>query len=117
VCFIGKSIDPDDLAAAVRALLSDAVRLGHTGRPTNGATAPGAAAATSVAERLLTRRELEILRLTAEGLSNGQMAKSLWVAEQTVKFHLSNIYRKIDVRNRTEASRWVQQNGVPDQAV
>ena len=57
-------------------------------------------------------REIEILRLTAEGLSNGQMAKSLWVTEQTVKFHLSNIYRKIEVRNRTEASRWAQQNGV-----
>jgi DNA-binding CsgD family transcriptional regulator len=32
----------------------------------------------------------------------------LWVTEQTVKFHLSNIYRKLDVANRTEASRWAQ---------
>jgi DNA-binding CsgD family transcriptional regulator len=32
----------------------------------------------------------------------------LWVTEQTVKFHLSNIYRKLDVSNRTEASRWAQ---------
>jgi DNA-binding NarL/FixJ family response regulator len=117
VCFIGKSIHPDDLAAAVRALLSDAVRLGHTGGLTNGATPPEPAVTSSVAESLLTRRELEILRLTAEGLSNGQMAKSLWVTEQTVKFHLSNIYRKIDARNRTEASRWAQQNGVLDQTV
>jgi DNA-binding NarL/FixJ family response regulator len=114
VCFIGKSIDPDDLAAAVRALLSDAVHLGHSGYVTDGATPPEPAVASSVAESLLTRRELEILRLTAEGLSNGQMAKSLWVTEQTVKFHLSNIYRKIDARNRTEASRWAQQNGVLD---
>ena len=117
VCFIGKSIHPDDLAAAVRALLSDAVRLGHTGGVTNGVTPPAPAVTSSVAESLLTRRELEILRLTAEGLSNGQMAKSLWVTEQTVKFHLSNIYRKIDARNRTEASRWAQQNGVLDQTV
>jgi DNA-binding CsgD family transcriptional regulator len=55
---------------------------------------------------------MEILRLTAEGYSNAQMAKMLWVTEQTVKFHLSNIYRKLDVSNRTEASRWAQLNGM-----
>jgi DNA-binding CsgD family transcriptional regulator len=38
----------------------------------------------------------------------------LWVTEQTVKFHLSNIYRKLDVANRTEASRWAQVNGLLD---
>ena len=52
----------------------------------------------------LTKRELEILRLVASGSSNSQMAKLLWVTEQTVKFHLSNIYRKLDVPNRTAAS-------------
>jgi DNA-binding CsgD family transcriptional regulator len=36
----------------------------------------------------------------------------LWVTEQTVKFHLSNIYRKLDVSNRTEASRWAQVHGL-----
>jgi DNA-binding CsgD family transcriptional regulator len=36
----------------------------------------------------------------------------LWVTEQTVKFHLSNIYRKLKVANRTEASRWAQLNGL-----
>jgi DNA-binding CsgD family transcriptional regulator len=36
----------------------------------------------------------------------------LWVTEQTVKFHLSNIYRKLNVSNRTAASRWAQANGV-----
>ena len=60
----------------------------------------------------LTRRELEILRHVAEGHSNGQLAKMLWVTEQTVKFHLSNIYRKLEVANRTEASRWAQLNGL-----
>jgi DNA-binding NarL/FixJ family response regulator len=38
------------------------------------------------------------------------------VTEQTVKFHLSNIYRKLDVANRTEASRWAQRNGLLDAA-
>jgi DNA-binding CsgD family transcriptional regulator len=48
----------------------------------------------------------------AEGHSNAQLARMLWVTEQTVKFHLSNIYRKLEVSNRTEASRWAQLNGL-----
>ena len=59
----------------------------------------------------MTRRELEILKLVAEGHSNAALARMLWVTEQTVKFHLSNVYRKLDVTNRTEASRWAQRNG------
>ena len=57
-----------------------------------------------------TRREQEILRLVAEGHSNAKLAKMLWVTEQTVKFHLSNVYRKLGVSNRTEAARWAQVN-------
>ena len=44
------------------------------------------------------------------------MAKHLWVTEQTIKFHLSNIYRKIGIRNRTAASRWAQANGLLEDA-
>jgi DNA-binding NarL/FixJ family response regulator len=54
----------------------------------------------------LTEREREILLLVAEGLTNGRIAQQLWVTEQTVKFHLSNTYRKLGVANRTEASRY-----------
>ena len=54
----------------------------------------------------LTPRELEILRLVASGASNGLIARQLWVTEQTVKFHLSNVYRKLGVANRTEASHY-----------
>jgi DNA-binding NarL/FixJ family response regulator len=54
----------------------------------------------------LTDRELEILQLVAEGHTNGRIARELWVTEQTVKFHLSNTYRKLGVGNRTEASRY-----------
>jgi DNA-binding CsgD family transcriptional regulator len=60
----------------------------------------------------LTPREREILSLVAEGYSNAQLARMLWVTEQTVKFHLSNIYRKLAVTNRTEASRWAQVHGL-----
>lgn len=53
----------------------------------------------------LTKREKEVLAMAAEGHSNGKIAKLLWVEEQTIKFHLSNIYRKLDVSNRTEAAK------------
>jgi two-component system response regulator DevR len=60
----------------------------------------------------LTKRELEILRLAAEGKSNGELARTLWVTEQTVKFHLSNVYRKLGVSNRTEAGLWAHNSGL-----
>jgi DNA-binding NarL/FixJ family response regulator len=56
----------------------------------------------------LTAREAQILRLAARGLTNGAIARELWITEQTVKFHLSNIYRKLGVSNRTEASWYAQ---------
>jgi DNA-binding NarL/FixJ family response regulator len=59
----------------------------------------------------ITARELEILRLVANGASNGRIAAELWVTEQTVKFHLSNIYRKLGVANRTEASHYAHVHG------
>jgi len=60
----------------------------------------------------LTLREKEILGLVAEGATNGQIARSLWVTEQTVKFHLSNTYRKLGVSNRTEASHYAHINNL-----
>jgi DNA-binding NarL/FixJ family response regulator len=60
----------------------------------------------------LTARELEILRAVAEGHTNARIGRQLWVTEQTVKFHLSNIYRKLGVSNRTEASRYALVNGL-----
>jgi DNA-binding NarL/FixJ family response regulator len=60
----------------------------------------------------LTLREKEILALVAEGATNGQIARMLWVTEQTVKFHLSNTYRKLGVANRTEASHYAHVNNL-----
>jgi DNA-binding NarL/FixJ family response regulator len=60
----------------------------------------------------LTTREREILALVSEGTGNKQIARQLWVTEQTVKFHLSNIYRKLQVSNRTEASRVAHASGL-----
>jgi DNA-binding NarL/FixJ family response regulator len=60
----------------------------------------------------LTSREMEILQLVAAGMSNGRIAAQLWVTEQTVKFHLSNIYRKLGLANRTEASHYAHMHGL-----
>ena len=54
----------------------------------------------------LTVRETEILRLVAGGASNARIAQELWVTQQTVKFHLSNVFRKLGVVNRTQASHY-----------
>ena len=59
----------------------------------------------------LSEREREIITLVADGLTNARIGKQLCVTEQTVKFHLSNIYRKLGVTNRTEASRFVHMHG------
>jgi DNA-binding NarL/FixJ family response regulator len=109
--YVLKTAHPEDLASAVRQAFSHSVYL--AGRPTL-APAPVEPRGEAADEPGLTRRELEILRLVAEGHSNAQLARMLWVTEQTVKFHLSNIYRKLDVANRTEASRWAQLHGLLD---
>jgi DNA-binding NarL/FixJ family response regulator len=105
--YVVKTAHPEDLATAVRqAFESSIFLLGESTSRDLGFGAIGRG------NRSLTRREVEILRLTAQGYSNAELAKLLWVTEQTVKFHLSNIYRKLGVSNRTEASRWAQVNGV-----
>jgi len=68
--------------------------------------------AVATADCPLTLREKEILGLVAEGATNGQIARTLWVTEQTVKFHLSNTYRKLGVANRTEASHYAHINNL-----
>ncbi|MEO8394105.1 MAG: LuxR C-terminal-related transcriptional regulator [Chloroflexota bacterium] len=52
---------------------------------------------------LLTARELEILRLIAEGLSNGEIAERLFIGVGTVKKHITHFYDKLDAKNRTQA--------------
>ncbi len=107
VAYVIKTAHPDDLRSAIRQAFAHSIYLSGS-RPAVTVTEP------QEAEDMpdLTRREFEILQLVAEGHSNSQLARMLWVTEQTVKFHLSNIYRKLDVSNRTEASRWAQLHGL-----
>jgi two-component system response regulator DegU len=100
--YITKSVDPLELADALRrAVAGETFELG---------VATGAEADPSG----LTDRELELLEAVARGLSNHAIGKELWITEQTVKFHLTNIYRKLGVANRTEAARYVYSRGVVD---
>ena len=105
--YVLKSANPDDLRSAIRQAFEPSLFLASDFM--HGAPEP---AEKGPVDAGLTRREVEILQLVAEGYSNAQLAKMLWVTEQTVKFHLSNIYRKLGVANRTEASRWAQLNGL-----
>jgi DNA-binding NarL/FixJ family response regulator len=51
----------------------------------------------------LTRREMEILSYLAEGQTNGEIAARCWISENTVKFHLKNLFRKLEIRDRGQA--------------
>jgi DNA-binding NarL/FixJ family response regulator len=102
--YIVKSVNPVDLPAALRQAVEGTV-FTAIGLPDPGAPTAGRAAG-------LTDREVAILSALARGLSNSQIGKELWIAEQTVKFHLTNIYRKLGVANRTEAARLAYQEGL-----
>ena len=94
--------------------LADAIRTAHTG----GTRIPAEitnellrAERPSSAE-MLTPREREILRLLALGERNRDIAAQLWISEGTVKFHLTNLYQKLDVTTRTQAVHEARRRGV-----
>lgn len=99
--------------AALATLLGETIN-GHVVHVHKGAGSvrEGEPHAVAAECRSLTTRELEVLQLVAGGSTNGEIARQLWVTEQTVKFHLSNVYRKLDVGNRTQASHYAHMNGL-----
>jgi DNA-binding NarL/FixJ family response regulator len=102
---VSKATHPAALATLIRETLEG--RVLHPYKPVGQAAGPAA-----MEDSVLSGRELEVLRLVAAGSTNSEIARKLWVTEQTVKFHLSNIYRKLEVGNRTEASRYAHVNGL-----
>jgi DNA-binding NarL/FixJ family response regulator len=60
----------------------------------------------------LTAREREVLILVNEGLANKQIARRLGISEKTVKGHLTNLFQRIGVSDRTQAALWAERNGV-----
>jgi DNA-binding NarL/FixJ family response regulator len=105
--YVVKSVNPIDLSSALRQALDGTV-FSAVGLPEKTAQDDAVKAAG------LTERETTILKALARGLSNEAIGKELWVAQQTVKFHLTNIYRKLDVKNRTEAARYAYEHGLID---
>src|SRR4029077_5786382 len=65
-------------------------------------------------DQQLSAREEEVLRLVAAGLANKQIARRLGIAERTVKAHLTNIFTRIDVTDRTQAALWAERNLPPE---
>jgi DNA-binding NarL/FixJ family response regulator len=102
--FIHKHIDPRDLPSALRQAAQ-----GTVVHQTFGAVEDDEDLARSAG---LSEKEITILNALAEGLSNREIAQRFWLAEQTVKFHLTNIYRKLQVGSRTEAVRAAYERGL-----
>jgi DNA-binding NarL/FixJ family response regulator len=101
--FITKSINPRDIPSALRQAYDETVfhAVGVEPGPEEQLRAAG-----------LTEREITMLKALARGLSNKAISQELWVTEQTVKFHLGNLYRKLGVPNRLAAASFAHTHGV-----
>ena len=103
--YVLKTVDPSDLPSTLRQVIGGTVfsTVGQPRRRRRRAAPrrPG-----------LTEREVAILTELASGKSNDEIAKELWVTQQTVKFHLTNVYRKLGAKNRADAVRQAYQLGL-----
>ena len=103
VGYLLKDADPDELLRGVQA----AAR-GESPLAPKAARAVLAARAETRPAAELTAREQEVLDLLAEGLANKQIARRLGIAEKTVKAHLTSVFQRIGVTDRTQAALWAQ---------
>jgi DNA-binding NarL/FixJ family response regulator len=105
--YILKDAESDELVRGVRAAAAG-----------DSPLSPRAARALVTARRgrrpfeELTARELDVLKLVARGLSNKQIAWRLAISEKTVKAHMTSIFGRIGVGDRTQAALWAQRHGV-----
>jgi DNA-binding NarL/FixJ family response regulator len=102
--YVVKTVEPVDLAAVVRTAVS-----GGEFAVYGVDASPGAR---SAAGDDLSDRERAVLEAVARGLSNREIGRQLWISEQTVKFHLRNVYRKLGISTRTEAARYAYRTGL-----
>jgi DNA-binding NarL/FixJ family response regulator len=101
--FVGKHVEPRDLASVIR-LADQSVVQQPFGLLDDSQNMP--------IETPLTDSQLRVLQALVRGLSNKEIARELWLSEQTVKFHLSNIYRVLDVASRAEAIRYAYEHAL-----
>lgn len=101
--YIAKTVNPADLPSALRQA--------HEGTVYH-AVAVADPRRDEDSEHDLTEREITVLRALSRGLSNKAIGSEFWVTEQTVKFHLGNIYRKLGVPNRAAAVHYAHQHGL-----
>jgi DNA-binding NarL/FixJ family response regulator len=103
--YVLKDTDPVDLLAAIRSAAQGHSPLDPRVARTILHTRKAAAPATE-----LTEREQEVLMLVGRGLANKQIARALGIREGTVKAHLTNVFQRIGVRDRTSAALWARIN-------
>lgn len=105
VGYLLKDADPEDLIEGIRAV-------SQGGSPLHPKVArqllTSRHAAPAVVE--LTPREHEVLGLVREGLANKQVARRLGISERTVKAHLTSVFQRIGVTDRTQAALWAERN-------
>ena len=102
----GYAASPEQMAELSLEVLDEATRAGGSrGEPK---TKPGGAGRRGV----LSPRETEVLGLVAEGLSDKEVAGRLFVAERTVRFHLTSVFGKLGAENRTQAVRLAERQGL-----
>ncbi len=104
--YVSSDWSPDDLAGAIRAAHAGNMRIPAEIANQLLRTDRGSS------ESVLTPRETEILRLLALGERNRDIAAQLWISEGTVKFHLTNLYQKLDATTRTQAVHEARRRGM-----
>ena len=107
--YVLKSVDVRDLASALRQAIEGTVFQAFGVQQDSDGELAGSAG--------LTKRETAILKAVARGLTNQAIGREFWVSEQTVKFHLRNIFRKLEVGSRTEAARYAFEHGLIESSV
>ena len=100
--YILKSVNPFDLPATIRQIVDESVSHRALAAP-DGSASPKRVTG-------LSEKEMAVLAELANGYTNKQIAARLWLSEQTVKFHLRNIYRKLGIKSRTEALRYAYEH-------
>ena len=111
--YLLKTAGPDDLIRAVRTVYRGQSVLGPevARRVVEGLASGRLATPATEPRESLTEREIEVLKLAARGLTNIAIAQALNISDRTVHGHLSNIYAKLEVANRTEAVLKALQKG------